>query len=144
MQLTAVLAALALPLLAHAASASISYDQTYDNGSQSTLALACSDGANGLAAEFPTLGAFPGFPRVGAASAVAGWNSASCGKCFRLAYGRQSLYFTAADHAGAVGGTESAFVVSLAALNKLTNGQGAAVGRVTGTAQEVASSFCGL
>ena len=36
---------------------------------------ACSDGANGLAAKWPTIGDVPNYPYVGGNFAIPGWNS---------------------------------------------------------------------
>ncbi|RPB10232.1 Cerato-platanin [Morchella conica CCBAS932] len=109
------------------------YDTTYDTSSLSTLVLACSDGVNGLYTKgYQTLGSVPGFPNVGAVETVAGWNSANCGKCYNVTYGSTTIKVTAVDHAA------SGFVLSLAALNTLTGGQGVALGRVDVTYTETA------
>ena len=136
--------ALALALPAQAAQASIAFDEAYDDGALSTLGVACSDGPNGLYTRgFRTLGALPGFPFVGGASAVAGWNSPSCGRCFRLEFQGAAVFVTAVGSAKLPpGGAGAAFVVSLATLDRLTKGQGRALGRVAGTSAGVASANC--
>lgn len=109
------------------------YDTTYDTSSLSTLVLACSDGVNGLYTKgYQTLGSVPNYPYVGAVETVAGWNSANCGKCYSVTYGSTTIKVTAVDHAA------SGFVLSLAALNALTGGQGVALGRVDVTYTETA------
>ncbi|KAI5856886.1 Cerato-platanin [Tricharina praecox] len=121
--------------------ASVRYDTTYDTSSQSTLTLACSDGANGLYTKgYETLGELPSFPNVGAAAVITGWNSAQCGTCFKLYYQGKTVYITGVDVAS--GGT--GFVLSRAAMNTLTGGLATQVGTVTADYAQVASSFCGL
>ncbi|KAH8662164.1 eliciting plant response-like protein [Xylariales sp. PMI_506] len=123
-----------------AASAVIAYDTGYDDGSRSLTAVSCSDGANGLITRYgwQTQGAIPNFPYIGAADAVAGWNSAECGTCWQLTYGAISVNVLAIDHAG------SGFNIGLNAMNVLTNGQAVALGRVDATATQVDVSNCGL
>ncbi|KAL7268508.1 hypothetical protein RUND412_008869 [Rhizina undulata] len=122
-----------------AISASVAYDTIYDTSSQSTLTTACSDGANGLATKgYATLGSLPTFPRIGAASTIAGWNSPNCGKCYKITYGSKSINVIAVDHAA------SGFVLSRAALDQLTGGLAVKLGRVNADYTEVAKSNCGL
>lgn len=56
----------------------VAYDTGYDDASRSMTAVSCSDGANGLITRYgwQTQGAVAGFPYIGAAAAVSGWNSA--------------------------------------------------------------------
>lgn len=73
--------------LAETTTASLSYDQTYDNPSTSLSATSCSDGPNGLlTAGYKTFGSLPKFPYIGGAAAVTGWNSPNCGSCWILTY----------------------------------------------------------
>ncbi|KAL1872687.1 hypothetical protein Daus18300_004233 [Diaporthe australafricana] len=121
--------------LATAATAvTVSYDTGYDDAARSLTAVSCSDGANGLITRYgyQTQGAIPNFPHVGGAAAIAGWNSAS------LSYGGRTINVLAIDHAAA------GFNLAQAAMNELTNGQAAALGRVEATAVQVAASDCGL
>ena len=123
----------------------VAYDTAYDDGSASLDTVACSNGANGLETlGYTTLGSLPNFPNIGAAYAVAGWNSPACGTCWQLTYTNArgvstSLNITAVDHAGA-----NSFNIALKAMNKLTNNQAVALGRVPVTATQVPSSGCGL
>ena len=123
----------------------VAYDTAYDDGSASLDTVACSNGANGLETlGYTTLGSLPNFPNIGAAYAVAGWNSPACGTCWQLTYTNArgvstSLNITAVDHAGA-----NSFNIALNAMNKLTNNQAVALGRVPVTATQVPSSGCGL
>jgi len=58
----------------------VSWDSVYDDGTQSLATVACSDGPNGLLTK--GYGAFkdlPTFPNITGSSAVASWNSPSCG-----------------------------------------------------------------
>ena len=117
----------------------VSYDTTYDNRGQSLATVSCSDGTNGLLTRgFSTFGSLPGFPNIGGAAAVGGWNSPNCGTCWRLTYQGRSINVLAIDHAGA------GFNIALAAMNTLTNGQAVNLGRVDATATQVAASNCGL
>ena len=135
--------ALALTILAAAAApvlgVTLSYDETYDNSAGSLSTVACSDGSNGLLTKgFSTFGSLPHFPNVGGAQAVAGWNSASCGSCWKLTYKGKSINVLAIDHAA------SGFNIAKAAMNTLTNGQAEALGRIDVTATQVSASSCGL
>ncbi|TFY80993.1 hypothetical protein EWM64_g3012 [Hericium alpestre] len=126
-------------LIPSALAVSVRYDQTYDNAGQSLSTVACSDGPNGLLTKgFTTFGSLPSFPNIGAAQAVAAWNSPNCGTCWRLTYNGTSINVIAIDHAG------DGFNLSLEAMNKLTNGQAVFDGVVQATATQVAASACGL
>ncbi|KAF8249130.1 allergen Asp f 15 precursor [Wilcoxina mikolae CBS 423.85] len=104
---------------------SVGYDTNYDSPILSTKSTACSDGSNGLFTKgYNTLGDLPNFPLVGASDQIPGWNSNQCGKCFKIFYQGTSIYVTAVDHAG------NGFVLSKAAMDKLTGGQAQMLGRV--------------
>ncbi|EJD54198.1 Cerato-platanin [Auricularia subglabra TFB-10046 SS5] len=119
-------------------SVSVSYDTVYDNSKLSTNLLACSDGKYGLATKgYKTIGALPSFPYVGGAPAIAGWNSKSCGTCWRVAYGGRNITFTAIDASKTIN-------LSKKAMNKLTNNQAVKLGKVKATYEQVAKSLCGL
>ncbi|KAF8206508.1 immunomodulatory protein [Mycena galopus ATCC 62051] len=120
----------------------VAFDETYDNASESLDVVACSDGVNGLETKgFTTFGSLPKFPFIGAAGAVAGFNSPNCGTCWQLTYAGtgNTINVLAIDHAGA--GT---FNIALEAMNTLTNGNAVEFGRVTVTSKQVAASVCGL
>ncbi|KAF5354587.1 hypothetical protein D9758_011210 [Tetrapyrgos nigripes] len=120
------------------------YDNHYDDPSASLTTVACSDGANGLITRFgfQTIGDIPGFPHIGAAQAVAGWNSTNCGTCWKLSYTNsgktKSINVLAIDHAG------TGFNVAQAAMDELTGGRAVELGVVDVTASQVAASSCGL
>ncbi|KAL0575661.1 hypothetical protein V5O48_006317 [Marasmius crinis-equi] len=121
----------------------LQYDTVYDNAGQSMLTVACSDGENGLASRFPTFGSVPGFPHIGAADAVGGFNSPNCGACFQVTYTNsqgttRSIKVVAIDHAG------SGFNVAQAAMDELTGGQAVALGRIDVQSQRLSPSDCGL
>ena len=118
---------------------SVRYDQTYDNSGQSLSTVSCSDGPNGLLTKgFTTFGSLPTFPNIGAAAAVAGWNSAECGSCWKLTYNGTSVTVIAMDHAG------DGFNLSLESMNTLTNNQAQFLGVVDATVQSLDPSQCGL
>lgn len=118
------------------------WDSTYDNGSLSTLSVACSDGSNGLYTKgYKTLSTIPNFPLVGAAPTIAGWNSPNCGKCFAVTYSGNTIYITGVDTSR----SRTDFVLSKAALNKLTGGLADQLGRVTVTWSQLPSGArCGM
>ncbi|XWX01387.1 hypothetical protein V2A60_009414 [Cordyceps javanica] len=118
----------------------VSYDTGYDNGSRSLRDVSCSDGDNGLISRYhwQTQGEIPRFPYIGGAEAVAGWNSPSCGTCWRLDYKGRSINVLAIDHANA------GFNIALDAMNKLTGGRGVEVGRIDAQASKVDIKECGL
>ena len=133
------LSILALASSSLATTASVSYDNTYDDSSASLDIVACSNGANGLLTKgYTTFGSLPSFPRIGGAAAVAGWNSVNCGTCWQLTYNDVSIVVLAIDH------TDDGFNISEEALNELTNGQAVDLGRVTATVTQVDAKQCGL
>ncbi|KAK7456499.1 hypothetical protein VKT23_010749 [Stygiomarasmius scandens] len=145
MKFFTVLSSAAVLLPALAGAVQLQYDNTYDNRNGAMSSVACSDGVNGLITRFgwQTFGNIPRFPHIGAAAAVAGWNSAQCGTCWKLSYTNansvtKSINVLAIDHAGA------GFNVAQAAMDELTGGQAVALGRVDVTAAQVATSNCGL
>ncbi|CAL1716484.1 unnamed protein product [Somion occarium] len=92
MKYTTFLTALFVVPAALAATVSVSYDQVYDQSSNSLATVACSDGSNGLLTKgFTTFGSLPSFPNIGGAPAVGGWNSPACGTCWRLAFNGTSI-----------------------------------------------------
>ena len=138
MQLTRIVLALSA-LVSSALAVTVSYDETYDNKSGRLTTVACSDGENGLLTKgFSTFGSLPHFPNIGGAQAVAGWNSAACGSCWQLTYNGKSINVLAVDHA------DAGFNVAKGAMDTLTNGQAAALGRIDVAATQVAASACGL
>lgn len=123
---------------------SVSYDQVYDNGSNSLDTVACSNGVNGLeTAGFSTFESLPNFPFIGGAAAVGGWDSSACGTCWQLTYqnrtASKSIFITAIDVSG-----PGEFNIELTAMNALTNNDAVQLGRVSATAQQVNTSECGF
>jgi hypothetical protein len=114
------------------------FDTTFDNASGSLNGVACSNGANGLAARFPTFGNIPTFPFIGGAPNVT-FDSPNCGGCWRLtstATGA-SLIMTAIDSAG------SGFNIAQEAFVTLNGGQ-IGQGTLDVVAEQVSRSICGL
>ena len=114
------------------------FDTTYDNKSGSMNNVACSNGANGLSARFPTFGDVPSFPFIGGAFDVV-WNSPNCGSCWTLtnAATGTSINFVAVDATG------SGFNIAQEAFVQLNGGQ-IGQGTVDVIATKVAPSVCGL
>jgi hypothetical protein len=100
--------------------------------------VACSNGANGLAARFPTFGDVPSFPFIGGALDVV-WNSPNCGSCWNLtnAGTGNSINIVAIDTAGA------GFNIAQEAFVQLNGGQ-VGQGVVDVFATKVSPSVCGL
>lgn len=75
---------------------------------------------------------------IGGSSTVPGWNADTCGQCFALTYKGKTIHVLAIDTA------PSGFNIAQTAMNKLTGGQAAQLGRVTATIKKVGVSQCGL
>ena len=114
------------------------FDATYDNKNGSLNSVACSNGANGLVARFPTFGDVPTFPFIGGAFDVV-WNSPNCGGCWSLTNPATSvsINFTAVDAAG-VG-----FNIAQEAFVRLNGGE-IGQGVIDVVASKVSPSVCGL
>ena len=138
MKFTSAVSAAVLGFSSLASAITVSYDTGYDDPSRSMNVVSCSDGANGLVNRFPTQGNLPSFPRIGGYQGIAGWNSPQCGQCFSLTYNGNTIYVLAMDHTGA------GFNIAQAAMNQLTNGQAAALGRIDAQYSQVDRSNCGL
>lgn len=145
---TAFLPLLALATSTQAAPAagqtiSVSYDTKYDVGGSSLTTVACSDGDNGLISRgYTNFASVPGFPNIGGAPTIPGWNSPNCGKCYEIHYSnpnfQNTIYVTAVD--AAPGG----FNLGLNAMNELTNNRGVELGRVQATYAPADPSKCGF
>lgn len=128
-----------LSLLSAVSAITVSYDNGYDDGSRSLSVVSCSDGANGLLTKgYSTQSSLPSFPRIGGASVIAGWNSASCGTCWSLTYNGNTINVLAIDHAA------EGFNIAQAAMDQLTGGQAVALGRIDASYAQVDASVCGL
>jgi hypothetical protein len=141
----AILAALALafpPLLTLATT--VSYDTRYDSGGNSLTTVACSDGSNGMITRgFNLFQDLPGFPHIGGAEAIAGWNSANCGTCWELAY-TNAQNATTTINVLAIDVALSGFNIALSAMNELTNGNAAQFGKIDVVSRQVNAIVCGL
>ncbi|KAF5022394.1 hypothetical protein F66182_5534 [Fusarium sp. NRRL 66182] len=137
MKLSGVLSALALTSAVSATT--ISYDTGYDNKARPLTAVSCSDGTNGLITKYGwrTQGNIP-TPYVAGVHNIAGWNSPNCGKCYRVQYRGRQIHVLGIDHAAA------GLNIGLDAMNALTNGQGAQLGRIDAQVYSAAPSACGL
>ncbi|KAG5928375.1 hypothetical protein E4U42_000768 [Claviceps africana] len=116
----------------------ISWDPGYDRSDRSLTEVACSDGQNGLLRRFPAQGNVPGFPNIGGAQDIAGWNSPNCGTCWLLQYGGNSVKIVALDHAG------SGFNIGQRAMDALTGGRAVEVGHVDAAVTQLLPRDCGL
>jgi len=138
MKLTSTIISL-VAFFSAASDVTVHYETTLDNSKGSLSTVACSDGANGLLTKgFSNFGSLPSFPNIGAAQAVEGWNSKACGSCWKISYGKKSIYVTAVDHA------DDGFDLSLEAMNTLTNGHAKKLGVIDAQATQVDKSHCGL
>ena len=144
MKLTNVFTSLAIFLCSVSAQLTASYDPGYDNSQRSLLTVACSDGPNGLMTRgFTTLGSLPNYPFVAGVPAVAGWNSPSCGTCWAVTY-INSQGKSTTIHLLAIDVAPTSYNMPTKAMNNLTGGQAAFLGRVPVSASNVPASFCGL
>ena len=113
------------------------FDTTFDNPSGSLNGVACSNGPNGLAEQFPTFGNLPTFPYIGGAPGIV-WDSIYCGGCWQLtntATG-SSIVMIAIDAAATFNIAQEAFL----ALNGGQIGEGV----IDVLADQLPASFCGL
>lgn len=128
-----------LTMATSALAITVSYDTGYDDASRSLAVVSCSDGTNGLLTKgYSTQGSLKNFPNIGGASTIAGWNDANCGSCYQLTYAGRSINVLAIDHAAA------GFNIGQEAMNTLTGGQAAALGRIDATYTQLDPSACGL
>ena len=133
----------AAPAPAAAETVSVSYDPKYDFGTSSLTTVACSDGINGLITEgYTDFASLPSFPNIGGAPTISGWNSPNCGKCYALHYSNGKIDKTI--NVIAVDAAPGGFNIGLQAMNTLTNGLAAQLGRIDATYVEVEASACGL
>ncbi|KXN92013.1 Heat-stable 19 kDa antigen [Leucoagaricus sp. SymC.cos] len=140
----AVATLLALPAIAFAATASLSYDTVYDNKNGDMTTVACSDGENGMiTAGFNKFGDLPNFPNIGGAPAVTGWNSTNCGTCWKVTF-TNSKGVSKSINVLAIDVGSKGFNIAQAAMNTLTNNQAVQLGRVNVDAVQAAASACGL
>ncbi|KAI0258982.1 Cerato-platanin [Gloeopeniophorella convolvens] len=138
MKFTSAIVAL-VAFVSTAAATLIRYDETYDDPNGSLATVACSDGPNGLLTKgFTDFSSLPSFPNIGAAQAIAGFNSPACGSCWEITYKGKSIFITAIDHAG------DGFNLSLEAMSMLTDVNAVDLGIINATAKQVAASKCGL
>jgi hypothetical protein len=116
----------------------VTWDSTYDNPNGDTNSVACSNGPNGLAGEYPYFNDFPDFPYLGGAFDTK-WGSPNCRKCWKLTDTQTGriIFIAAIDAAG--GGFnigKHAFI----ALNGGTVGSGT----LEAEAYAVPGNFCGF
>ena len=134
----------ALSAVVFASPSTLSWDTVYDNGNTSLDVVACSDGSNGLLTRgFTTFGSLKNFPNIGGVPAIAGFNSANCGTCWKVTYTNAQGAQKSINILGIDTG-EKGFNVAKAAMNTLTNNQADQLGRVDVDAVEIAASSCGL
>ncbi|KAI1791547.1 Cerato-platanin-domain-containing protein [Ganoderma leucocontextum] len=118
---------------------SVSYDRMYDEGETPFSAVSCSDWM--AAKGYSTFAALPSFPHIAGADTVDGSNSALCGQCWQLTYDtptEMSGHFLIIDSA------KKGFTIAQRAMDDLTDGQAARLGRVDAVGTVVARSHCGM
>ena len=137
----ATFALLSLPVLAmpqasssHAPVVRVGYSGQYDNKKLAGNGVACSNYL--MHKGYHTLGDLKDFPYVTGTQYVADSSSPNCGSCWKLTYGSKSVNVLAVDH------VPEGFVMSQAAMDKLTDGQSLKLGHVQAAAQQVANSEC--
>jgi hypothetical protein len=144
MKLSLIFTSIVVLLTSVHAQLTVSYDQKFDDASESLTTVACSDGPNGLITRgFTTFGSLPNFPLIGGGPAVTGFGSPGCGTCWELTYVNAEGVSTTINIL-VIDVASPNYNIALEALNELTDNEGQFLGRVPVTAVEVASSVCGL
>ncbi|KAF1847496.1 Asp f 13-like protein [Cucurbitaria berberidis CBS 394.84] len=140
MKFSSAVSAAALGFASLSSAITVSYDTGYDDAGRSLNSVSCSDGSNGLITKhgWQTQGNVAGFPRIGGYQGIAGWNSPQCGTCYGITYNGKTVYVLAVDYTG------SGFNLAKAAMDDLTNGQAAQLGRIEAQFQQVDVNRCGL
>ncbi|KAF8894771.1 Cerato-platanin [Infundibulicybe gibba] len=140
MKFITALASLGVSLLPLISAIQVTFDPVYDNPNGLLTDGECTDGNPGRG--FTTYGGLPGFPHIGGAAVVTGFNSAGCGTCWQLVATTggvtRNITVIVMDGAG-VG-----FNIAEGAMNDLTGGQAVQLGLIDATATQVAASVCGL
>ncbi|KAG6333234.1 hypothetical protein ID866_5857 [Astraeus odoratus] len=120
-------------------SITLAYSLVYDDPKQSLDTLACGTGVDGLELKgYKALGDLPNFPNVGGLDTVMGWNSDGCGMCYNVTYGSTIAHILTVDVA------LRGFIVSEKAMDALTDGLAARLGRIDVQATAVDATYCGL
>jgi hypothetical protein len=144
MKLSLIFTSIIVLLTSVHAQLSVSFDQKFDDASQSLTSVACSDGPNGLITRgFTTFGSLPHFPFIGGGPAVTGFGSPGCGTCWELTFVNAEKVPTSINILVIDVATPN-FNIALEAMNDLTDNEAQFFGRVDVTAVEVAASACGL
>ncbi|KAF8585770.1 Cerato-platanin [Ramaria rubella] len=129
----------ALPhLIALATSAfavQVTFDPVYDNSKQSLDTVACSTLLE--TQPDPIFGDLPGFPNIGGASVVTGFDSPGCGTCWALTFNNLTINILAIDVA------DNGFNIAESTFNLFTNGQATQLGVIDVSAVQVDASACG-
>ncbi|KZT02578.1 Cerato-platanin [Laetiporus sulphureus 93-53] len=131
---TALIAAVCAAPAALAWEYKATWDSTYDDAANSVNIVACSGTLD--ADGYTDFGSLPGFPYIGGAFAVGGYDSPSCGTCWAITYNDTTINIFAIDTAA------NGFNIAKTALDALTDGQAEELGYVYVTATQVATSDC--
>ena len=144
MSLAAAALTFALPAFAQMTE-SLTYNTEYDDPDISLIGVACSDGVYGLMTQgYTTFRSLPGFPYIGGADVVTGWDSPNCGTCYGVTYYSPETETNTTIPILIVDTAVDGFVVSEEAMNALTGGLAVELGRVQVTVVEVAKTVCSL
>ncbi|KAF8061736.1 Cerato-platanin [Lyophyllum atratum] len=145
MQFITIALSVALALASSARAVTLSYDRAYDVAGASLNTVSCSDGSHGLITRgFTTFGSLPGFPFIGGAVNVEGYNSVNCGSCYQLTYANVTSGTTKSINILAIDVSKPGYNIALAAMEALVGPRASFIGRVDVQATQVASSVCGL
>ncbi|KAM5542789.1 hypothetical protein V8D89_003750 [Ganoderma adspersum] len=118
---------------------SVSYDRTYDSTLTTSDDVSCSDWMT--TKDYLTLSELPSFPRVAGADVIDGSHSALCGQCWQLTYHTPTETNV---HVVVIDTATKGFTISEHAMNDLTDGKAAGLGRVDAEAKVVAREHCGM
>ncbi|TFK96816.1 Cerato-platanin [Pterulicium gracile] len=157
--LTLFLAALAFQVLAAPTTTTAGYDIAYDLGSSSLDTGACSSGLNWLETKgYSKFSSLPTFPLIAAVPTITGFDSPACGNCFAVSYTAPSnntlsppvtsttngLTTTTIYVIGVDSSRGNGFVLSKAAMDRMTVGKAVELGRVSVAWEEVDGGRCGM
>ena len=121
---------LSMVAVTSAMSGVVTWDGVYDQDTTSVYTFSCEPYLHSKG--WSQLDMIPTFPDVGASKSITGWNSASCGTCYKLSYtpkGGKNRWLTMMAISTAQGNHD--FVISRAGLDFLTDGKADALGYIT-------------
>ena len=117
-------------VLANSRPVMVTWDGIYDQPWTSIYSFSCGDYLKNKG--ITMLDMISTWPDIGAASAITGWNSPNCGRCYELSYAPTGLWIIITAISTAQGNQD--FVISKSGLDYLTGGKADAMGSASVTA----------